>query len=152
MKRVMTTRIFTLLYSPEPIIPAVAQRYLTSRYNPLRPKLQHLYDNRDPNTLWWRLATRPILDRKRVVRSWCSRRIRIAFIRALKNQGYDRDGRKIADFPQKGDPRGKPGIVGSATLLVFPEIQKESMAHVQQDVSRAVAAMIKAAKKYDQLR
>ncbi|GLA57732.1 hypothetical protein AtubIFM54640_005524 [Aspergillus tubingensis] len=65
---------------------------------------------------------------KRVVRSWCSRRARMAFRLALKDHGFDADGRKagqelLGDFNGKGG-NGK-NLKGRVDLLLHADILRE---------------------------
>lgn len=54
---------------------------------------------RDPNCLWWTCMTQKI-GAKSVVRSWLSRRFKVALKEVFEQAGYDRDGRALKDGSQ----------------------------------------------------
>lgn len=85
----------TLRYTPKQVIPPIALRYISAPYHPIRPKILHMYENRDKNTLWWRVSITPLQSHKRVVRSWCARRARRAFEHALEKKGLDKLGHPL---------------------------------------------------------
>ncbi|EEA26981.1 hypothetical protein TMatcc_004739 [Talaromyces marneffei ATCC 18224] len=74
----------------------------TEQPHVLKPKIHEFYDNRDPNTLWWKVTTQP-LKVKRVIRSHWSRRLRRIFREALYLRGYDETGKPL---PQEKLPEG----------------------------------------------
>ncbi|KAJ6095306.1 hypothetical protein N7486_006052 [Penicillium sp. IBT 16267x] len=129
----------TLRYCPQNIIPPIAQRYLGSPTHPIRPKIAHMWETRDPNTLWWRVSVAPIGHLKRVVRSWCARRTRIAFQQALRNQGYDELGVPLQDFPT---PQ-KHNLTGSLELVLRPACVNLDFKVVQSDADNLLRKMLK---------
>ena len=128
-----------LRYCPQNTIPPIAQRYLASPVHPIRPKISHIYANRDQNTLWWRVSVSPLGDFKRVVRSWSARRGRIAVRQALKNQGYDELGKPLPDSPI---PRDHP-FTGSLELSMRPSSLNKPLEVIQTETDRLLAHILK---------
>ena len=93
-------------YHPKPFMPiwTMYRSRLSEQPHVLKPKIHEYYDNRDPNTLWWKASTQP-LKMKRVVRSHWSRRLRRIFREALFLRGYDENGRPL---PKERLPKGVP--------------------------------------------
>lgn len=143
MKLVQTTKQFYLRWSPKTVVPPVAARYLGAQSHPIRPKIAHMYANRDPNTLWWRVQTNG-LDHKRVVRSWVARRVRNAFRIALRDRGYDGDGRRIYQSTDTAEPASQqePGLKGSVEIVVRPESIKEKFTEVLQESNSLVDTVV----------
>ncbi|KAE8372256.1 hypothetical protein BDV26DRAFT_104827 [Aspergillus bertholletiae] len=150
MKFLASTKQFTLRYVPKHVISPIASRYLASPINPIRFKIQHLYATRDRTTLWWRVSLQHLQQQRRVVRSWCARRVRLAFQRALKERGFDAEGRRIK--PSSDEPsEGKDGnLVGSIDILVRPQCIQENYATVQADMNSLVDSLIQNRNKGDQ--
>lgn len=147
MKLVASTKQFTLRFVQKHVIPPVAARYLGSPVHPIRPKIHHLYVNRDRDTLWWRVSVKQVQRYKRVVRSWCARRARIAFQQALKDRGYDAEGRRIqreAESSDSGDTtQGKEGnLMGSLEITVLPPTVQQSFSTVQSDMHSLLDTLI----------
>lgn len=136
MKAAASTNLL-LRYHAKPIIPPVARRYLGSPVHPLRPKIAHMYEHRDPNTLWWRVSVSQLTPFKRVVRSWCARRARAAFKQALKQQGLDRSGRPLSSNPSK------QALTGSLDVIVRPASISQSFETVQRDAHDLLEGMLK---------
>ncbi|GAM39754.1 hypothetical protein TCE0_034f11557 [Talaromyces pinophilus] len=95
----------------------------------LKPKIHEFYDNRDPNTLWWKVATQP-MKVKRVVRSHWSRRLRRIFREALYLKGYDETGRPL---PLEKLPKGVS--LRTAPLHGTLEIEPMESLITQDDVA-----------------
>ncbi|GAE00229.1 conserved hypothetical protein [Paecilomyces variotii No. 5] len=143
MKLVQTTKQFHLRWSQKTVVPPVAARYLGAQSHPIRPKIAHMYANRDPDTLWWRVQTNS-LDHKRVVRSWCARRVRNAFRKALRDRGYDGEGRRISQSTDAVEPSSQPepGLKGSVEIVVRPESIKEKFTEVLKESSSLVDTVV----------
>ncbi|KAF9884772.1 hypothetical protein FE257_001262 [Aspergillus nanangensis] len=150
MKTLASTKQFTLRYVPKHVIPPVAARYLGSPVHPIRPKIFHMYATRDRNTLWWRVSVKPIQGFRRVVRSWCARRARLAFRQALKDRGFDAEGRRMrsessgegGSTPERNDDY----IHGSLEIVVQPQSVQEDMTVVQTDMHHLVDVLIEKTK------
>lgn len=87
----------------------------------LKPKIHEFYDNRDPNTLWWKVAAQHMKASKvkKVVRSHLSRRLRRTFREALYLRGYDENGKPLsAEKLPKGVSHRKAPLRG--TLEIEP--------------------------------
>lgn len=105
--------------------------------NPIRPKIAHLWDTRDKNTLWWYASVKPLLQYKRVVRSWSARRVRIAFVQALKARGFDREGRAMDRLDEAADEHAliqPASLTGTAEIAILPSSIKADSATLQRDV------------------
>ncbi|KAJ5719995.1 hypothetical protein N7493_006873 [Penicillium malachiteum] len=128
-----------LRYCPQNVIPPVAQRYLGSPFHPIRPKIAHMHATRDPNTLWWRASVAPIGDLKRVVRSWCARKARLALQQALRNHGFDDLGRPLSDFPV---PQ-KYNLTGSLEVIVRPNGVGQSFETFRDDADHLLGHILR---------
>lgn len=125
-------RLFTFKFTPKSIIPSFASRYLALRQSPIYPKIKFQCDNRDPNTLWWRVNSIQILGEKRVVRSRATRKVRDAFLYELNARGFDAKGRRLDSSIAstegiRGNMRGTVTITILPSSLQgrFPEFRKE---------------------------
>jgi hypothetical protein len=76
----------------------------------LHPKFEKRWQTRQ-EPLWWNVTARRDFEHKRSVRSWVSRRVRVAFVESLRKRGYAQDGSRI-------NGAGEP-LVGTAQF--FPE-------------------------------
>lgn len=132
MKLVSSSKNLLLRYYSRAPIPPVAARYIGSPVHPLAPKIVHLYENRDRNTLWWRVSVSPLTHLKRVVRSWCARRARIALEQALRQQGFDRQGLPIHSSSCAQQER----LTGALEVILRPPCVKASFETIQQDTHR----------------
>ncbi|KAJ6151276.1 hypothetical protein N7470_007870 [Penicillium chermesinum] len=110
----------TLRYTPKNVIPPVAARYMSAPFHPIRPKITHMYQTRDKNTLWWRTSVTSLHSEKKVVRSWCARRARSAFRHALAKQGFDEFGRPLPDSNQQEIFKGSMEVIVRMPLRDMP--------------------------------
>ena len=77
----------------------------------------------DPNRLHWNIKCPISLSKKRVVRSWATRRFRDAFLAELKQTGYDALGRADTNAPSgTGDknPRRTRNLTGALNVTLTP--------------------------------
>lgn len=85
------------------------------------------------------MASVKTLGSKRVLRSWLTRRMRLAFAAALIEKGYDRTGKWV-----KVDESGKD-LVGTANLLISPaaikmkpeELKRQSILFINSVVRKS---------------
>lgn len=141
------TKLMRLMFAPEPRLPPVAFRYLVSTCNPIRPKIRHMYSTRDRNTLWWRVSVHSLQDHKRVIRSWCARRVRLAFKLAMKERGYDSEGRRLAsstttDMNKADAGRHGNNLRGTVEIVLRPAIVDGQWPMVRRDVDRLVDRIV----------
>ncbi|KAL2830243.1 hypothetical protein BDW59DRAFT_22589 [Aspergillus cavernicola] len=155
MKAIASTKQFTLSFSRKQVIPPVALRYLVQLNNPIRPKVKYLCKTRDPNTLWWRISSKDLLDRKKVVRSWCTRRARMAFRQELQARGFDAEGRKLESENQgSATIDGLYGnLTGSVNIVVTPACIQEKYSAVREEMKTLMDSLVRAQQtlKYVQL-
>lgn len=145
MKFLNSTNTLTLRYLPKHIISPVALRYLASPINPIRFKIKHLYDNRDRNILWWKVSTQHLTQHKRVIRSWCARRVRLAFRCALKERGFDAEGRRRGPNIDEsaGISKGENvNLVGSVDIFIRPRCVHEDYPTLQAEMNTLVDSFI----------
>jgi hypothetical protein len=156
LKTIGKNPLFTIRYNPRNVPPPVALRYLSKPLNPIHPKIAHMYETRDPTTLWWSIAQADVLDEKRVVRSWCSRRVRTAFRESLKKRGLDENGKKIvldSLAGAEGEEDMGPTVEdqkGTLVLSLLPGIKKEAFKQIQQMTDEAVDLLIQQSTKMRQ--
>lgn len=138
MKLAASTPNLLFRYNNKPVLSNIGARYLLSPVHPLYPKIAHLYKHRDRNTLWWRVSHTQLSSLKRVVRSWCTRRARIAFEQALKQQGFDRLGIPIAG----SECAQKERLTGTLDIVIRPPCVRESFETVQQDTHHLLESIL----------
>lgn len=104
----------------------------------LKPKIQHLYQDRDRNTLWWRAVTQN-LPLKKVVRTTNARRVRKIFSEVLFQQGYDSMGRPLAleKLPGQIPVRHQP-IRGTIEIMV----QRGAITQEPADMRRELTVLL----------
>ncbi|KAJ5166171.1 uncharacterized protein N7482_004952 [Penicillium canariense] len=139
MRLVSSSSNLLFRYTAEPVIPPVAQRYLGSPVHPIRPKIAHMYENRDPDTLWWRVSVSHLNQFKRTIRSWSARRARIAFQGALKQQGFDKLGHPLSLPPSTK----KQALLGSLDITIRPACVYQSFEVVQKDADCLLRNILK---------
>ncbi|KAL1968661.1 hypothetical protein VTN77DRAFT_1487 [Rasamsonia byssochlamydoides] len=141
LKPIKSTNQFVLRYSPQCGMTPIAARFVQSETHPLRPKILHMYANRDRNTLWWRVSVNH-LPLKRVVRSWCARRARTAFKQALEERGFDPEGRPL----KKEEPSSQTvGLKGTVEIVVNQRSIKEELPAVKEEMASLVDSLVRAA-------
>lgn len=140
MKLTASSSTLSLLYSSKHVIPPVAARYMGSPTHPIAPKITHSWMTRDRNSLWWRVSVSHITQLKRVIRSWCARRARLAFEQALKDKGFDHLGTPL---PSSALLPPQDALTGSLDLIVRPSLAKQSFKTVQQDAHSVLESILK---------
>lgn len=141
----MRSSLFTLRYLPRTQIPPVASRYLGSPTHSIYPKIAHMYATRDRTVLWWRVSAQHLMVYKRVVRTWCSRKMRIAFKQALKTHGFDAEGKRITSAPRpsagwiSGDD---DRLTGTVEITINPRFIREDMSNLQSDMDQTVRNLL----------
>ena len=96
--------------------------------------------SRPKQGLWW-TVTANTMRGKSVARTWAQRRLRVAFVKALKSQGWDREGkvaRKVAPLDgdglnagrenERGDLKGTLEVHTLTTILqaTGEQVQREA--------------------------
>lgn len=148
MRTLVSTNLFMLRYNWKYIRNHVANRYLGSPTHPINPKIAHMYAHREENNLWWTVSVQPLMSYRRVVRSWCARRTRVAFKQALRERGFNWEGRrllgKMATPTMTPSELGIPGddLTGTVELIVHPPCVKEKFPVIQKEMSFIVDALL----------
>ena len=83
---------------------------------------------------WWSVVTRKDIEKHRTVRSWVARRLRHAFIEALRKKGYGPDGNRI-------DGNGEP-LIGTAQLLPQASIKTKKFSDLEHQADLTVDAIL----------
>lgn len=137
LKFVIKTNNFGFRYWAKHKTPPVAGRYANFYVHPIRPKILHMLAHRDPDTLWWHVSVNNLQSSKRVVRSWCARRVRLAFKEALKQQGLDMLGKRISE--SSPCPTNLTG-----NIEIFPELAcvTQSSADIQKDANDIISQLV----------
>jgi hypothetical protein len=136
-KFVTSTNSMVLRYWSKCNTPPVAARYLNSPTHPIRPKIVDLCAHRERKTLWWRVSVSQIQQSKRVVRSWCGRRVRIAFEQALKQQGLDKLGKPLVSE----SPTGKK-LTGTIEIYIQPPCVTQDFEGIQKDAQHLLSLLL----------
>ncbi|KAJ5699056.1 hypothetical protein N7462_001061 [Penicillium macrosclerotiorum] len=131
MKLIASSPNLIFRYNHKQVIPPVASRYLGSPVHPIHPKIAYMYEHRDKNTLWWRVSVAQLIQYKRVVRSWCARRVRIAVKQALQRHGYDQLGSPLSTSPLAGQAT----LTGSLEVIIRQKVVTQNFETVQNDAN-----------------
>lgn len=86
-----------------------------------------------------------LLRFKRVVRSWITRRTRATISEALKERGFDREGRRIVRTGQPseaGADANTRGLTGTLEVVIRPQCITEDSSTVQKEVSTLLDDLI----------
>ncbi|KAF2689309.1 hypothetical protein K458DRAFT_413607 [Lentithecium fluviatile CBS 122367] len=92
---------FRINYSPD--YRCFIKHYvLSDELHPLHHLRQREYEDRKREGLWWHVTSSLDLSKSSVVRNVCRKRLRKAFIEALKERGFDEHGKLVeADVLEK---------------------------------------------------
>ncbi|CAI7605695.1 unnamed protein product [Penicillium crustosum] len=134
-----STNSLVLRYWPKCHTPPVAARYVNSPTHPIRPKIVDLCAHRERNTLWWRVSVSSLQQSKRVVRSWCARRVRIAIEQALKQQGLDKLGKPLVSESSLQ----KRNLSGTMDIYIQPPCVAQDFETVQKDANHLISLLLK---------
>ncbi|KAE8150029.1 hypothetical protein BDV25DRAFT_155188 [Aspergillus avenaceus] len=148
MKVLASTKQFSLRYNPKNVISPIAFRYIRMPANPIRPKIMDMYANRDRDCLWWRVSIQQLQQNKKVVRSWCARRVRLAFTNALKDRGYDNEGRRLTselEEQEVSQDSSHSNMTGYLEIVVHTPCITEKYSSVQADMQSVIGALIEKA-------
>ncbi|KAJ5952878.1 uncharacterized protein N7479_011291 [Penicillium vulpinum] len=137
-KFVASTNSFVLRYWPKCNTPPVAARYLNVPTHPIRSKIVDLCAHRERKTLWWRVSVSQIQQSKRVVRSWCARRVRIAFEQALKQQGLDKLGKPLISE----SPLQEKKLSGTMDIYIQPPCVTQDFERIQKDAHHLLSLLL----------
>ncbi|KAH8431583.1 uncharacterized protein LDX57_009242 [Aspergillus melleus] len=138
------TKLFTLRYSPNHITPPVAGRYLSSQFNCLQPKIAHMYKNRDRSVLWWMVSAHNLVSHKRVVRTWLARRMRAAFQQALKEHGFNSQGKRLAPPPlRRQGGRDFGDLTGTVEISINPRSLREDLSQLDKSMAVTLGTILR---------
>jgi hypothetical protein len=108
------------------------------------PYLLNRYAQYDDTPLWWGcIGEGGTPSSKRTVRSWLARRGRIAFTESLRKQGWDKEGRVLAEL--RGDER--KNLFGTAFIFAKLQGVKTTPKELGRQMDIAVLQMMKMVKK-----
>ncbi|PYH97663.1 hypothetical protein BO71DRAFT_395913 [Aspergillus ellipticus CBS 707.79] len=139
---VHASKSFMLRYSPINKPSPIANRYLLSNNNCLQPKIAHMYATRDKNSLWWKTSASQLTSYRRVIRSWGSRRARVTFRKALQEQGFDEEGRRIELENQDGKQNNRKNLSGSLEVILRAHVIEEQFDVLQKDMQAGVRSLL----------
>lgn len=137
MKYVGSTSSFLVRYWAKHNIPPIASRYMGTPFHPIRPKILHMCAHRSKDILWWRVSLSQLNASKRVVRSWCARRVRVAFEEALRQQGLDKLGRPLSDSCSR-----KSNLTGSMEIYIQPPCVSQSFEDIQKGANHIISELM----------
>ena len=138
MKVTKAAKHLAFAYNPRNVPTAIAQRYLRHPLNPIYPKIMHMYAIRDRNTLWWQVTVVDALSHKKVVRSRSMRQTRAAFREALRERGFDADGRRIVS-----DSCTEEGLRGSLLILILQPGLRADFEAIKKDVDKLLEFLLR---------
>jgi hypothetical protein len=136
-KYVGTASGFLVRYWARHNVPPIASRYIGTPFHPIRPKILHMCAHRSKDTLWWRVSVGQINANKRVVRSWCARRVRTAFEQAFKQQGLDTLGQPLSSSSLR-----KSNLTGSMEVYIQSPCISLSFEEIQKDANQIMAELM----------
>lgn len=131
---------FRVMHSPDPQPAYAARAILEDSAHVLHHATRQRVAQRDQNTLWWNITSNN-LSEKRVVRSWCCRRVRGALVEALQAKGYDREGRV------QPNTRGRTPLTGSLQLMGTEHLITVKFSELQKEAGFVVDALVKRSSK-----
>lgn len=137
LKFVGKTSNFGYRYWAKHKTPPIAGRYANFAIHPIRPKILHMIAHRDPDALWWNVSTNNLQSYKRVVRSWCARRVRFAFKEALKEQGLDILGKRISESSSC-----PTNLTGNMEVFLEEACITQSFADIQNDANDIISQLV----------
>jgi len=128
---------FTLRFAPTHTFTYTASRWLDEPHHPLFDRIKERWETRQA-PLWSSFVTAGKNEalRKRVVRSWLTRRLRQTFWKSLEKNGYGKDGTRLEGSARKDD------LYGTAQFLADFDGRLLSIVEVQKLMDSAVGKMI----------
>jgi hypothetical protein len=128
-------KAFKLRFNKDYTYTISAARALEYDDTPLHTMFDRRWKERK-DSLWWSVIARWNFEKKRVVRSWACRRLRVAFVESLRKRGYASDGSRI-------DEAGRElPLVGTAQLSPELSILKIKLEALVQQTDQAVKFII----------
>jgi hypothetical protein len=122
-------------YVPEYVNLRPGARILTSPHHPFYFKTIQQYSNAPREGLWWYVQPNVFEGDKKCLRARRGRRVKVAILEALRERGFDKNGKAIQQD-------GKPSLKGSMEVLVSAFADKASWEQLKQtgrDLVNAVA-------------
>jgi len=130
---VRTVDAFTPKYTKEYCYVATTPPAIEYPTHALSPMFFQRWQTRQ-EPFWWSVITRKDIENRRTVRSWVARRLRNAFIEALRKKGYGSDGTRI-------DGNGEP-LIGTAQLIPNESIKTKKYSDLVDQADLTVEAII----------
>lgn len=116
------------------------QEFLTNPAHPYHIRIQRRIDSFDPTKLHWSVGAALDVAKKRVVRSWVTRRVREAVREELKARGWGRDGSVLE---QQASGETKTPLRGALRIFMSTDRRQEVITASGEAVRENVRAILK---------
>lgn len=137
---------YTLSYTPSHLPPTSTLAILARPSHVLRGSTVRRAALKDTRTLWWTVSMRNAEAQRKVVRSWCNRRMKKAVREALRERGFDGEGRwkgERAKGTEKGSGRKERGLSGTAVFMMREEMVSMKFERVKEVAAVGVEELVK---------
>ena len=122
--------ICRLFYCPDYIPTKIARNFTNDRSHVLYLPTQLRFDQRPRQGLWWCATPNTNLDKKKVLRSYYIRRLRLAIRGALEEKGYDEMGNNVAECGNPLKLRGTLDIQALSPLYEAKNLEIKQQAAI----------------------
>lgn len=113
-------KTFRVRYSPS-LVPSAASSVLSSINPGLAICLKEKYKNADKTNLWVSVRTHALSNRPHVYHSQAGKLIRAKLFGALREHGFDKNGKRLIFDEHQKIVRRETGLVGVLDILPLPE-------------------------------
>lgn len=133
-------KVFTISYTPKHLPSYPSSLILADKYHPLyyRTRARYLAYPRD--TLWLRISCNNLVALKRVVRAHCQKRLKAAIIQALRDAGFDSQGRALKATDESNHK--VTSLVGTFQVLGSRELLEADSEVIKEQARSAVEKVI----------
>lgn len=125
-------------YTPHLCLPISAPQKLSTHHHPCRLVVKSRYETRPEPFLWYMIASKDISGKQGTIRNWLTRRVRVAFTKAMQDLEYNKDGTKVS----KPATKKKPELRGTATITILAGIFECPPEKLHSDCTHALNFMI----------
>jgi len=136
-------RNFQIQYTPS--YKTLITHYALGPQHPLFDLREREMKTRKKEGLWWHVTNTLALSKSAVVRSWCRRRLRNAFLAELNTRGFNQYGKLI----KPGDlERMQPALslTGSLRLNATPALVAAKHVDVRRETAAVIDILLEGAK------